>query len=294
VWEEPHKGINPDEVVAVGAAIQAGVLGGDVRDVLLLDVTPLSLGIETLGGVMTKLIQRNTTIPTKKSEIFSTAADGQTAVDIHVLQGEREMAVDSKTIGRFQLGDIPPAPRGIPQIEVTFDIDADGILNVSAKDKATGKEQKIIIKASSGLSDSEVDRMVKDAEALKEEDQKKRAVVDARNEADHIVYQTEKNIKEYGDKLDPGDIKKLENGIEDVKNALKGEDAESMKNATQKLNNVWQEVAQQMYQSASSDPGAQAGAGAGAGPQPQGEGDAGKKDDKVVDADYEIIDEEKK
>jgi molecular chaperone DnaK len=303
--KEPHKGINPDEVVAVGAAIQAGVLGGDVKDVLLLDVTPLSLGIETLGGVMTKLIQRNTTIPTKKGEIFSTAADGQTAVDIHVLQGEREMAVDSKTIGRFQLGDIPPAQRGIPQIEVTFDIDADGILHVSAKDKATGKEQKIIIKASSGLSDAEVERMVKDAEALKEEDKKKRALVDARNEADHLVYQTEKNIKEYGEKLDPGDIKKLENGIEDVKTALKSEETDSIKNAAQKLNNIWQEVAQQMYQSASADPGAQAGAGAGAGPgfgpgagagpQPQDDGgSSGKDDDKVVDADYEILDEEKK
>jgi len=303
--KEPHKGINPDEVVAVGAAIQAGVLGGDVKDVLLLDVTPLSLGIETLGGVMTRLISRNTTIPTKKSEIFSTAADGQTAVDIHVLQGEREMAVDCKTIGRFQLGDIPPAPRGIPQIEVTFDIDADGILNVSAKDKATGKEQKIIIKASSGLSEAEVERMVKDAERLKEEDKKKRSLVDARNEADQIIYQTEKHIKEYGEKLDPGDIKKLENGIEDVKNALKSDQADSIKNATQKLNNVWQDVAQRMYQSASAGQGAEQGAGAGqqfgggagaGGQQAQGGGGSSGKDDddKVVDADYEIIDDEKK
>jgi molecular chaperone DnaK len=192
---EPHKGINPDEVVAVGAAIQGGVLLGDVTDVLLLDVTPLSLGIETLGSVSTKLINRNTTIPTRKTEIFSTAADGQTAVDIHVLQGEREMAVDNKTIGRFQLAGIPPAPRGIPQIEVTFDIDADGILNVSAKDKGTGKEQKIVIKASSGLSEAEIDRMVKDAERLRDEDKKKRALVDARNEADAMIYQTEKHMK---------------------------------------------------------------------------------------------------
>ena len=302
--KEPHKGINPDEVVAVGAAIQAGVLGGDVTDVLLLDVTPLSLGIETLGGVDTKLITRNTTIPTKKSEIFSTAADGQTAVDIHVLQGEREMAIDNKTIGRFQLAGFPPAPRGLPQIEVTFDIDADGILNVSAKDKATGKEQKIIIQASTGLSDAEVDRMVQDADSLKEEDQKKRGLVDANNAADSMIYQTEKNLKEYEGKVSPDDAKKLEAGIEDIRNALKTENAESIKSATEKLNILWQEVGKQMYQDASAQgaaEGADAGPGVGpdAGPQagPQPGPDAGSSDggdDKVVDADYEILDEEAK
>src|SRR6187397_465839 len=229
--KEPHKGINPDEVVAVGAAIQAGVLGGDVHDVLLLDVTPLSLGIETLGGVMTKLIERNTTIPTRKSEVFSTAADGQTAVDIHVLQGEREMASYNKTIGRFQLAGIPPAPRGMPQIEVTFDIDADGILHVTAKDKATGKEQKIVIKASSGLSEQEIDRMVKEAERFKEEDHKKREEIDARNQADALVYQTEKNLKEYGDKISDDDKKRLEADVESAKNALKTDNAGEIKSA---------------------------------------------------------------
>ncbi len=298
---EPHKGINPDEVVAVGAAIQAGVLGGEVRDVLLLDVTPLSLGIETLGGVMTRLIQRNTTIPTRKGEIFSTAADGQTAVDIHVLQGEREMAIDNKTIGRFQLSGIPPAPRGVPQIEVTFDIDADGILNVSAKDKATGKEQKIIIKASSALSEAEIERMVQDAERLKEEDRKKRERVDAQNEADSLIYQTEKNLKEYKDKLDPGDVKKLEDGIKEIQSALKTEATETIKSATQRLSTVWQEVAQRMYQRASAEGAAQeAGAGAGPGSGAR-EADAEKEaaspggdKSQAVDADYEIIDDDKK
>lgn len=301
--KEPHKGINPDEVVAVGAAIQGGVLQGDVHDVLLLDVTPLSLGIETLGGVMTKLISRNTTIPTKKTEIFSTAADGQTAVDIHVLQGEREMAIDNKTIGRFQLAGIPPSMRGTPQIEVTFDIDADGILNVSAKDKGTGKEQKIVIKASSGLSDAEIERMVKDAERLHDEDKKKRELVDARNEADAMIYQTEKQLKEHEAKLDPGDKTQLESGIESIQSALKSENVGEIKSATESLNKVWQAVAQKMYQSASQGaPGAdQAGAGAGHGPQggPDGSGpDDGPKGpdggEQPVDADYEIIDEDKK
>jgi molecular chaperone DnaK len=297
---EPHKGINPDEVVAGGAAIQAGVLGGDVRDVLLLDVTPLSLGIETLGGVRTRLIDRNTTIPTKKGEIFSTAADGQTAVDIHVLQGEREMAIDNKTIGQFQLAGIPPSPRGVPQIEVTFDIDADGILNVTAKDKATGKEQKIVIKASSGLNDTEIDRMVKDAERMKEEDKAQREKVDARNAADALIYQTEKNVKEYKDKLDPPDVQKLESGIEEIKNALKTDNASDIKSATDKLNATWQEVAQRMYQSASqeaggagaagSEPGAQqAGAGASAGEPKSGPQGGGEE---VADAEYEVIDED--
>jgi molecular chaperone DnaK len=298
--KEPHKGINPDEVVAVGAAIQAGVLGGEVRDVLLLDVTPLSLGIETLGSVMTRLIDRNTTIPTKKSEIFSTAADGQTAVDIHVLQGEREMAVDNKTIGRFQLAGIPPAPRGMPQIEVTFDIDADGILHVTAKDKATGKEQKIVIKASSGLSESEIDRMVQDAEKMKDEDKSKREKVDARNAADSLVYQTEKNIKEYKDKLESSDVEKLEGGIEKIKDALKVDKTSDIKAATEALNATWQEVAQRMYQSASQQPGTE-GAGpetAGAGAAPGGETGESKKGpagggDEVADAEYEVIDDEK-
>jgi molecular chaperone DnaK len=289
--KEPHKGINPDEVVAIGAAIQAGVLGGDVRDVLLLDVTPLSLGIETLGGVMTKLIERNTTIPTRKSEIFSTAADSQTAVDIHVLQGEREMAVDNKTIGRFQLAGIPPAPRGMPQVEVTFDIDADGILHVTAKDKATGKEQKIVIKASSGLSESEIERMVKDADQFRAEDKKKREEIDARNAADSLVYQTEKNIKEYQDRIDAGDVSKLEAAVEGVKSAVKGSDADDIKSATERLNATWQEVSQRMYQQASAAGATPQGDGAGAQSQPAegGEGPGG-----VADAEYEVIDEDGK
>ncbi len=288
--KDPHMGVNPDEVVAVGAAIQAGVLGGDVRDVLLLDVTPLSLGIETLGGVMTKLIDRNTTIPTRKGEIFSTAADSQTAVDIHVLQGEREFATDNKTIGRFQLAGIPPAPRGMPQIEVTFDIDADGILHVTAKDKATGKEQKIVIKASSGLSESEIERMVKDADQFKAEDKKKREEIDARNAADALVYQTEKNLKEYKDRIDAADVSKIEAGVESVKTAIKGGNASEIKSATEQLNTIWQEAAQRMYQNASAagstppgDGGAQAS---------EGEGEKGPSG--VADAEYEVIDDDKK
>ncbi len=296
---EPHKGINPDEVVAVGAAIQAGVLGGDVRDVLLLDVTPLSLGIETLGGVFTRLIPRNTTIPTRKGEIFSTAADGQTAVDINVLQGEREMALDNKTIGRFQLSGIPPAARGTPQIEVTFDIDADGILHVTAKDKGTGKEQKIVIKASSGLSESEIERMVQDADRLKDDDSKKRALVDAKNEADSRIYQTEKNLKEYKDRIDGEDVRKLEAGIESIRAALKTGDTQEIKTATSRLDAVWQEAAQRMYQTASggphAGPSAGAGAGAGASQRPEAEPSSAAGDDgKAVDADYEILDDDKK
>ena len=294
---EPHKGINPDEVVAVGAAIQAGVLGGDVRDVLLLDVTPLSLGIETLGSVFTRLIPRNTTIPTRKSEIFSTAADGQTAVDINVLQGEREMALDNKTIGRFQLSGIPPAARGTPQIEVTFDIDADGILHVTAKDRGTGKEQKIVIKASSGLSEVEIERMVHDADRLKDEDRKTRALVDAKNEADSRIYQTEKNLKEHKDRIDGDDVKKLESGIESIKAALKTEDTQQIKNATSHLDSLWQDVAQRMYQSASANQQTgQSTAGSGGGPQgPEpGPSSAPGEDSKVVDADYEILDDDKK
>jgi molecular chaperone DnaK len=293
---EPHKGINPDEVVAVGAAIQAGVLGGDVRDVILLDVTPLSLGIETLGGVLTRLIPRNTTIPTRKSEIFSTAADAQTAVDIHVLQGEREMAIDDKTIGRFQLSGIPPAPRGTPQIEVTFDIDADGILHVTAKDRGTGKEQKIVIKASSGLSEGEIERMVHDAEHLKDEDRKKRGLVDAKNEADALIYQTEKSIKEHKDRLGADDVRRLENLIEEIKSALKTDDTQSIKAATGKLSNDWQDVAQRMYQTASAEQARESSTG-GAGPSQAQETESqgpGGGDSKVVDADYEILDDDKK
>ncbi|MCI0451476.1 MAG: molecular chaperone DnaK [Candidatus Latescibacteria bacterium] len=287
--KDPHMGVNPDEVVAIGAAIQAGVLGGDVRDVLLLDVTPLSLGIETLGGVMTKLIDRNTTIPTRKGEVFSTAADGQTAVDIHVLQGEREMAMDNKTIGRFQLAGIPPAPRGMPQIEVTFDIDADGILNVSAKDKATGKEQKIVIKASSGLSEAEIERMVKDADQFRSDDKRKREEVDARNAADSLVYQTEKNTKEHKDRIDAGDAAKLEAGVEAVKSALKGTNTSEIRSATERLNAIWQEVAQRMYQQASATDAPPQGDGAQAAP-----GDGEKGPNGVADAEYEVIDENKK
>jgi molecular chaperone DnaK len=284
--KEGHKGVNPDEVVAVGAAIQAGVLGGDVRDVLLLDVTPLSLGIETLGGVMTKLIDRNTTSPTRKGEVFSTAADGQTAVDIHVLQGEREMATDNKTIGRFQLAGIPPAPRGMPQVEVTFDIDADGILNVSAKDKATGKEQKIVIKASSGLSEAEIERMVKDADQFKAEDKRKREEVDARNAADALAYQTEKNIKEYKDRLDAGDVSKLEAGVEALKSALKGSNAAEITSATERLNATWQEVSQRMYQQAS-QAGASSETAAGSEQSPTPGAEAGPGE--VADAEYEVL-----
>jgi molecular chaperone DnaK len=287
--KEPHKGVNPDEVVAIGAAIQGGVLGGDVKDVLLLDVTPLSLGIETLGGVFTKLIEKNTTIPTKRSEIFSTAADNQTSVEIHVLQGEREMAVYNKTIGRFHLDGIPPAPRGIPQIEVSFDIDANGILNVSAKDKATNKEQSIRIEASSGLTKEEIEKMVNDAKSHAAEDKKHREEVDTRNSADQLVYQTEKNLKEYGEKLDADTKGKLETAVGRVKEALKGSNTEEIKSASDALNQIWQEAASQMY--------AKTGAGGGAETPPGGQQaeaqtePSGGKD--VKDADFEVVDEDK-
>jgi molecular chaperone DnaK len=279
--KEPNKGVNPDEVVAVGAAIQAGVLKGDVKDVLLLDVTPLSLGIETLGGVFTKLIEKNTTIPTKKSQIFSTAADNQPAVEIHVLQGEREMATYNKTLGRFQLVGIPPAPRGIPQIEVTFDIDANGIVNVSAKDMGTGKEQSIKITASSGLSEEEIEKLVKDAELHADEDKKKRDLVDARNMADSLIYSTEKSIKELGDKLDESTKGDIDKAIANLKNAMEGEDTEEIKRLSDELTQASHKLAETMYSRASQQ--AQAGEDAG---EPKAEP---PKDDDVVDADFEEV-----
>ena len=291
--KDPHKGINPDEVVCVGAAIQAGILGGDVKDVLMLDVTPLSLGIETLGNVATKLIPRNTTIPTRKSEIFSTAADGQTAVDIHVLQGEREMAVDNKTIGNFQLAGIAGAPRGVPQIEVAFDIDADGILNVSAKDKGTGKEQKIVIQASSGLSDSEIDRMVDDADKMKDEDHKKREVVDAKNAADSMIYQTEKQLEEHKERIDSADADALKKSIEDLRTKLSTDQTQEIKAATESLSKAMQEAAQKLYQSASAETPPETGDPTGSaenGSKPESGPDDGES--KVVDAEYEVIDDE--
>jgi molecular chaperone DnaK len=289
--KEPHKGVNPDEVVAIGAAIQGGVLAGEVKDVLLLDVTPLSLGIETLGGVMTTLIGRNTTIPTKKTEVFSTAEDNQTTVEIHVLQGEREMAAGNRTIGRFQLTGIPPAPRGIPQIEVTFDIDANGILHVSAKDKATGKEQKIRIEASSGLNEGEIEQMIKDAESHAAEDRQRRERVEIRNRADSLVYQTEKNLKDLEGKLSGDQKAKLEASIERTREALKKDDDNEVKSAMDELQQRWHEAAQQVYQAS-----AAGGAGAGEAAGEPGGADHGEapEDEGVIEADYEVVDEEKK
>ncbi|MCL1630426.1 molecular chaperone DnaK [Sporolactobacillus sp. CPB3-1] len=280
--KEPSKGVNPDEVVAVGAAIQGGVLTGDVKDVVLLDVTPLSLGIETMGGVFTKLIERNTTIPTSKSQVFSTAADNQTAVDIHVLQGERQMAADNKTLGRFQLTDIPPAPRGVPQIEVTFEIDANGIVNVKAKDKGTNKEQSITIQSSSGLSDDEIDKMVKDAEANAEADKKRKEEVDLRNESDQLIFATEKTIKDLGDKVDAAEKSKAEAAKDKLKKALDGKDIEAIKSAKEELNQVVQQLSVKLYQQAQQAQGAQA--------STSGE----KKDDNVVDADYKEVNDDDK
>jgi molecular chaperone DnaK len=290
VNKPPHQGVNPDEVVAVGAAIQGGVLKGEVKDVLLLDVTPLSLGIETLGGVFTRLIERNTTIPTRKSEIFSTASDNQPGVEIHVLQGERQFARDNKTIGKFQLQDIPPAPRGVPQVEVTFDIDANGILHVSAKDLGTGKEQKITITASSGLSKDEVEKMRKDAESHAEEDRKRREEVEVRNEGDSAVYRTEKLLKESGDKLSGDSKDKIEKAMNDVKEALKGSDTAAIKSASDKLNEAWQAASADLYKAASEK--AKAGAGTGTETGSTGEPSSeGKKEEGVIDA--EVVDDKK-
>ena len=284
--KEPNKSVNPDEVVAMGAAIQAGVLQGDVKDVLLLDVTPLSLGIETLGGVSTKLIEKNTTIPTKKSQVFSTAEDSQPAVSIRVLQGEREMAADNKILGNFELVGIAPAPRGVPQIEVTFDIDANGIVNVSAKDKGTGKEQKIQIQASGGLSDEEINKMVKDAEANKEADKKKRDTVDARNQADTLLHSTEKNLKEHGSKVSDGDKKAIETASSNLRNSLKGTDLEDIKKKTQELVQASMKLGEAIYKSQQS-------AKPGDAPK-EAKKEEGKKDDNVVDADFEEVKDDNK
>lgn len=286
----PHKGVNPDEVVAIGAAVQAGVLAGEVKDVVLLDVTPLSLGIETLGGVFTRLIERNTTIPTSKKQIFSTAADNQTAVDIHVLQGERPMAADNVTLGRFQLTGIPPAPRGVPQIEVSFDIDANGIVNVSAKDLGTGKEQKITITASSGLSDEDIEKMVKDAEAHAEEDRKKKEAVELRNQADTLVYTVDKTLKDLGDKVAGEDKTRVEAARDELKQALEGDDLEAIKVKTDALNNVLHEVSTKVYQAQAAD---QAG-GADASSQSGANGEGAAAEDDVVDADFTVSEEESK
>jgi len=295
---DPHQGVNPDEVVAVGAAIQGGVLKGDVKDVLLLDVTPLSLGIETLGGVFTRLIDRNTTIPTKKSNVFSTAEDNQGAVTIRVFQGEREMAADNKLLGQFDLMGIPPAPRGVPQIEVTFDIDANGIVNVSAKDKATGKEQQIRIQASGGLSEADIEKMVKDAEKNAAEDKKRREAVEAKNHGEALVHTTEKQIKEFGDKAPPGDKQAIEQAVSELKEALKGDDTAAIKAKTDALAQAAMKLGEAMYKAQAASAGGAPGAGDGAagGPgagQPGGEG-AAKPEDKVVDADYEEVDERKR
>jgi len=289
--KDAFKGINPDECVAVGAAIQAGVLTGEVKDLLLLDVTPLSLGIETMGGVCTKIIERNTTIPTKKSQVFSTAADSQTSVDVHVLQGEREMAQYNKTLGRFQLSGIPPAPRGVPQIEVTFDIDANGIVHVSAKDLGTGNEQKITLTASSNLSDADIENAVKDAEKFAEEDRKKKEEVDARNSADSLVYQSEKTLKDLGDKVSEEDKAKIDTEISKVKEALKGTDTEEIKKGTESLQQAFYEISSKIYQQNGGEQGPQGGPN---NPGQEGTGAEGANADNVYDADYKVVDDDKK
>jgi molecular chaperone DnaK len=292
--KEPHKGVNPDEVVAVGAAIQGGVLKGEVKDLLLLDVTPLTLSIETLGGVATPMIPRNTTIPTKKTETFSTAADNQNSVEIHVLQGERPMAGQNRTLGKFHLTGLPPAPRGVPQIEVTFDIDANGILNVTAKDNATGKDQKITITSSSGLSKEEVERMAKEAEAHSSEDKAKKEEIEARNQLDGMVYQIDKMLKENGDKISGSERGDVENALADAKKALESNDVQQMNSAREKLTAASHKLAEAMYKSAGPAAGVP---GAGAGPQPGGETASSasepKKDEGVIDAEYVDVDEKK-
>ncbi|WP_172194091.1 molecular chaperone DnaK [Saccharibacillus qingshengii] len=284
--KDPHKGVNPDEVVALGAAVQAGVLTGEVKDVVLLDVTPLSLGIETAGGVFTKMIDRNTTIPTSKSQVYSTYADNQPSVEIHVLQGEREMAAGNKTLGRFTLGDIPLAPRGVPQIEVTFDIDANGIVNVSATDKGTGKSQKITITSSSGLSDAEVEQMMKDAELHAEEDKKRKELVETKNNADQLMYQVDKTIKDLGDKVDASEIEKANAAKEKVQKSLEGDNVDEIKAATEELTEIVQQLSVKLYEQANAE-GAQAGGEAEGGASSQSR-------DNVVDAEYEVVDEDKK
>ena len=287
---EPHKGVNPDEVVAVGAAVQAAVLTGEVKDLLLLDVTPLSLGIETLGGVTTVLIPRNTTIPTKKSEVFTTAADSQTSVEVHVLQGERQMARDNRTLGRFHLVGIPPAPRGVPQIEVTFDIDANGILNVAAQDKATGKQQNITITASSGLTKDEIERMVKDAEAHATEDATRKQEIEVRNQTDSLVYSTERTLSEHGAKLGEADRKAVEEALAAAREALKSEDVERMKRAQETLTRASHKLAEVMYREAQK----QASPPPGGAPGADGGTASGPKEGEVVDADFEDLGDKKK
>jgi molecular chaperone DnaK len=289
--KEPHKGVNPDEVVAIGAAVQAGVLAGDVKDLLLLDVTPLSLGIETLGGVMTTLIPRNTTIPTRKSEVFSTAADNQTSVEVHVLQGERPLARDNRTLGRFHLDGIPPARRGMPQVEVTFDIDANGIVNVTAKDRATNKEQKITITASSGLSKDEVDRMMREAESHSEEDRKRKEEIETRNHADQAIYAAEQLVRENGDKIPAADKQAIESAVEELRKALQGTDAPAVTRAMETLTTAQHKAAEAMYRQAGT-PGGDAGAAGGAGPTPGASGGGAPRPDDVIDA--EVVDEERK
>jgi molecular chaperone DnaK len=290
--KEPHRGVNPDEVVAIGAAIQGGVLTGDVTDVLLLDVTPLSLGIETLGGVFTKMIDANTTIPTKKTETFSTASDNQPSVEIHILQGERPMASDNRTLGRFHLDGIPPAPRGVPQVEVTFDIDANGILHVAAKDKATGKEQTIKITHSSGLTDQEIEKMKKDAKEHEADDKRTRELVDIRNQADNLVFQTEKQLKEFGEKIQPDMKSRIEAAANKVKEVQKGSDINEIKTAIDELNKVWNEASSQMYSQQTS--GQQTGGQPGGGQQTDGSAETGGDGKKVENADFEVMDDDKK